>query len=190
MYNTAVGEKIEGGTFTIEERLGQFAAAGVSMVVDTLTIQTVVSVGNWGISKGLKGIVTNTGDDAARGVVKSGGDEVARGIVNGSADVGKDGFESFKEFKKIYGSAGKGKAWHHIVEQNPTNIKMFGPKAIHSIKNMIKLPHGAGSIHAKVSGYYSSTYLNSGMRVRDYASTLSFQDQYKFGIEILKRFGY
>ncbi|MDN3512727.1 MAG: putative toxin [Candidatus Jettenia sp.] len=79
MYNTAVGEKIEGGTFTIEERSGQFAAAGVSMVVDTLTIQTVVSIGKWGINSGsniLRETLTNTGDDAARGVVKSGGDDV------------------------------------------------------------------------------------------------------------------
>ena len=31
---------------------------------------------------------------------------------------------------------------------------------------------------------------DKGVRVRDYVNTLSFEEQYKFGIEILKRFGW
>ncbi|PWG78091.1 hypothetical protein DDR33_24040 [Pararcticibacter amylolyticus] len=53
------------------------------------------------------------------------------------------------------GSAGAGKACH-IVEQTPGNINQFGAQAIHNSENLTKLPHGAGTIHARVSGYYSS----------------------------------
>ena len=107
----------------------------------------------------------------------------------GGSKVGK-GYSSFAAFKKAEGAAGDGMAWHHIVEQNADNIAKFGAEKIHNTKNLIKLPHGKGSIHAKVSGYYSSIYQNTGMRVRDYVNTLSYDEQYKFGIEILKRFGW
>ena len=49
---------------------------------------------------------------------------------------------------------------------------------------------GKGSIHAKVTGYYNSQMWDKGVRVRDYVNTLSFEKQYKFGIEVLKRFGW
>ncbi|MBL7758264.1 MAG: hypothetical protein JNL59_12750, partial [Chitinophagaceae bacterium] len=78
------------------------------------------------------------------------------GISGWFRKAGGTGFNSFNEFKSVYGSAGKGKAWHHIVEQNPANIAKFGAQRIHNTENLIRLEHGAGSIHAKVSGYYSS----------------------------------
>ncbi len=49
----------------------------------------------------------------------------------------------------------------------------FGVRKIHNTKNLIRLPNGKGSIHAKVSGYYSSYYKDSHIRVRDYVKTLS-----------------
>ena len=112
-----------------------------------------------------------------------------KAIIKGGSKAGK-GYSSFAASKKAEGAAGDGMAWHHIVEQNADNIAKFGAEKIHNTKNLIKLPHGKGSIHAKVSGYYSSIYQNTGMRVRDYVNTLSYDEQYKFGIEILKRFGW
>ena len=61
---------------------------------------------------------------------------------------------------------------------------------IHNINNMVKLPHGKGSIHAKVTGHYNSRWRNTNMRVRDHINTLSFEEQYEYGIEILKQFGW
>lgn len=66
----------------------------------------------------------------------------------------------------------------------------FGVRKIHNTKNLIRLPNGKGSIHAKVSGYYSSYYKDSHIRVRDYVKTLSFDEQYNFGINVLKQFGW
>ena len=70
------------------------------------------------------------------------------------------------------GSAGDGCAWHHIVEQTKNNIERFGAESIHNTNNIIKLPNGAGTIHAKVSGYYSSKQpFTGGKTVRQWLSS-------------------
>jgi len=111
-------------------------------------------------------------------------------LASPAAKTSTQGFKSFSAFKRTMGSAGEGQAWHHIVEQNPANIVKFGPEAIHNAGNVIKLPHGAGSIHAKVSGHYNSLMPGTSMRVRDYVNTLNYQQQYQYGLDVLKRFGY
>lgn len=89
------------------------------------------------------------------------------------------------------GPAGPGQAWHHIVEQTPGNLAKFGNQTIHNTGNLMKLPHGAGSIHARVSGYYSSIQpFTGGQTVRQWLSTQSYQSQYNFGIKTLKQFGW
>ena len=76
------------------------------------------------------------------------------------------------------------------MEQNPSDLARFDAERIHNTNNLIKLPNGKGSIHAKVTEYYNSQMWNKGVRVRDYVNTLSFEEQYKFGIEVLKKFGW
>ena len=111
-------------------------------------------------------------------------------VASQVAEGAGQGFKSFSAFKNAMGTAGKGNAWHHIVEQHADNIAKFGAESIHNSSNLIKLPSGAGSIHAKVTGYYNSLMPGTGMRVRDYVKTLSYEQQYQFGIEVLKRFGW
>jgi len=118
------------------------------------------------------------------------GSEAVKPLTQFAANTSPQGFKSFSAFKRVLGPAGKGQAWHHVVEQNPANIAKFGPEAIHNKGNLIKLPHGAGSIHAKVSGHYNSLMPGTSMRVRDYVNTLNFQQQYQYGLDVLKRFGY
>ena len=113
-----------------------------------------------------------------------------KGLNYGKGIASSKGFSSYYAFKKAMGPAGKGMAWHHIVEQNPANLARFGPEAIHNTSNIIKLPNGAGSIHAKISGYYSSKIPGTNMLVRDYVKTLSFEEQNNFGINALKKFGW
>jgi hypothetical protein len=91
------------------------------------------------------------------------------------------------------GPAGEGYAWHHIVEQTASNVARFGPDAVHSLDNVVRLPSGAGSIHARLSGFYSSIQPavtgSTTMTVRQWSSTQSFQQQYEFGIKVLQSFG-
>lgn len=100
-------------------------------------------------------------------------------------------FSSFSAFKRAMGPAGPGQAWHHVIEQNASNVAKFGPEAIHNTGNLMKLPHGAGSIHAKVSGFYSSKQpFTAGQTVRQWVGNQSYQQQYDFGIKTLNQFGW
>jgi hypothetical protein len=100
-------------------------------------------------------------------------------------------FNSFTAFKRFNGAAGKGQAWHHIVEQNANNIERFGAKTINVEQNLMRLPHGKGSLHSKVSGYYSSKQpFTNGKTVRQWLNSKSYQEQYDFGLQTLKKFGW
>lgn len=111
-------------------------------------------------------------------------------IFSKSKESVSQGFSSFNAFKRAHGAAGKGYAWHHIVEQHSDNVAKFGAESIHNVNNLIKLPHGAGTIHAKVTGHYNSLMPGTSMRVRDYVKGLSYEKQYQYGIDVLKRFGW
>ena len=112
-------------------------------------------------------------------------------VTSKAAKASMQGFKSFSSFKRVMGPAGKGQAWHHIVEQTPGNLAKFGNQTIHNTNNLVKLPHGAGSIHTRISGYYSSIQpFTGGLTVRQWLSTQSYQSQYNFGIQILKNFGW
>ena len=105
------------------------------------------------------------------------------------AALGSAGYATFEQFKKAVGRAGDGKAWHHIVEQNQTNISRFGGKAIHNLHNIVKISHGADTLHSKISGYYSSVQkFTNGMTVRQWLSSKSYEEQWKFGLDILTKF--
>jgi RHS repeat-associated protein len=110
--------------------------------------------------------------------------------IQNNNETNSKGYNSFAAFKKDYGSAGEGMNWHHIVEQTPSNIAKFGPEKIHNINNLVKIPGGKGSIHAKISAYYSSKqYFTGKMTVRQWLSTKSYSEQYEFGLQTLKKFG-
>jgi len=103
-------------------------------------------------------------------------------------------FKSFYLFKKAFGPAGKGRAWHHIVQQHKHNIKKFGAERIHNTQNLVNLPHGRGTVHNALSDLYNSKTAYSvvngkKVRVREWLRTQSFAEQYQFGIDQLKRLG-
>lgn len=99
-------------------------------------------------------------------------------------------FKSFPAYKDAMGKAGKGMAWHHIVEQNPSNKAKFAPEMLHNTRNLIKLEDTKGSIHRKISGYYSSKQdFSRPLTVREWLSKKSFEYQYNYGIDKLKEFG-
>ena len=60
-----------------------------------------------------------------------------------------------------------------------------------NIDNLVKIPGGKGSLHAKISGHYSSKPDNlQGLTVRQWLSTKSFEEQYEYGIKMLKKYGW
>ena len=82
-----------------------------------------------------------------------------RGVLNLltgiSTNTLQKSFSTYREFKKVYGSAGEGFEWHHIVEQRSLNVERFGAERIHNIDNIVALPK---SLHRKISGFYTSKY--------------------------------
>ena len=99
------------------------------------------------------------------------------------------GFSTFKDFKDAFGAAGPGQAWHHIVEQT-INSGKFAAEILQNPANLLKLPHGKGAIHMKISGFYSSRpRFAGGLTVRQWLSKKTFKEQFEFGIKTIKRFG-
>lgn len=97
------------------------------------------------------------------------------------------GFETFKKLKDYLGSAGEHNDWHHIVEQSQIAKSGFLPQQINNTSNIIAVDH---SIHMKITGYYNSILdFTGGLRVRDWLAGQSFQDQYEFGLDVLRKFG-
>lgn len=100
------------------------------------------------------------------------------------------GFSSFSALKRHLGPAGSGHAWHHIVEQTPANVTRFGAQSIHNTANVVRLPNVAGSIHRKISGFYSSKQpFTGGQTVRQWLAPQSFEAQRAFGLQTIERFG-
>ena len=97
------------------------------------------------------------------------------------------GFDSYSAFKNEYGSASKyvnNGEWHHIVEQQTVKNGINPGVSVYNTQNTVAIPK---ELHVKISGYYSSTY-TQGMTVRQYVNTLSYEQQYKFGLDVLTKF--
>lgn len=97
------------------------------------------------------------------------------------------GFDSYSAFKKEYGKASdyvNNGEWHHIVEQNTVEKGINSAQSVYNTQNTVAIPK---ELHVKISGYYSSNY-TQGLTVRQYVNTLSYEQQYRFGIEVLTKF--
>jgi hypothetical protein len=123
-------------------------------------------------------------------------------------------YNSYSNFQKDYGTANSysikygnssnGKyEWHHIVEQCQIGKSNVVAQDVYSIDNTISL---GCDTHKAVSSIYSTNIENLGkyeinglenlfnnvyghQTVRSYLSTLSFDEQYSFRIQILKLLG-
>jgi hypothetical protein len=101
------------------------------------------------------------------------------------------GFKSFGKFKEVFGEAGEGRAWHHIVEQSQQS--KFGPDMVQNPQNIAAVAEGAGRVHRRVTGFYNSKQpdlTGSGeLTVRQWLNAKSFEEQYGFGLSVLNYFG-
>jgi hypothetical protein len=101
---------------------------------------------------------------------------------------GKQAFKNMKAFRKYYGSAGKDMHWHHIVGQHGKNIFQFGAEKIHNAGNIVKIP---AKIHSKINAHYASRLpgMPKGMTVRSWLSKFPMDVQYKYGVQIMRKYG-
>ena len=112
------------------------------------------------------------------------------GVTTAATSITKGGgarFSSFNALKRSLGSAGRGKQWHHIVEQCQIGKSGFSKYWIQNSNNVINI---SNSVHSKVSAYYNSVHrFTNGMRFRDWLSGQSFKTQYEWGIKVLRMYG-
>lgn len=100
-------------------------------------------------------------------------------------------FPSYRAFRKAdlvkrFGSAGEGYEYHHIVEQNDANAAQFTPEQIHSTENIVRIPT---AIHREISAEYSRNLFDEGIRLRVFLRNKPFDEQFRFGVDVLKRYG-
>ncbi|MEQ2543269.1 RHS repeat-associated core domain-containing protein, partial [Lachnospiraceae bacterium CLA-AA-H183] len=117
--------------------------------------------------------------------------KISESVDESGRDIVPDkGFSSFKDLKTHLDSPGDGKVWHHIVEQSQITGSGFSSEQVNNINNVIAIPHGKGSIHAKISGYYSSKqFFTGGKTVRQWLAGQDFKTQFDFGMNLLKEYG-
>lgn len=96
-------------------------------------------------------------------------------------------FKSFRALKEYLGSPGENKQWHHIVEQCQISKSGFDVGDINKVDNVIAVD---AATHAKISGYYNtSTFeFTNGLKVRDWLAGKSYEEQYQFGLDVLRMF--
>lgn len=93
-------------------------------------------------------------------------------------------FKSWSEMRSMLGSAGKGYDWHHIVERRLADDGTFPPEVIHATDNVVALPR---KVHRCVTNKMQSNWAARAMRRRYVVGSLGFQDQYNFGLDLIRR---
>lgn len=101
-------------------------------------------------------------------------------------------FNSKNALIDYLGKAGPGYEWHHIVEQAQIGKRAnFSVSKIQNTANIIKLPAGSrDKVHNILSALYSSKTAYSGNKtVRDWLASKSFDEQFKFGLDQIRKYG-
>lgn len=176
-----VFDAIDAALYLLE---GEYAEAGLS----AMSLVPYAGIGS-GVSR-----VTNTASDYIRSIERR--KDLSKLVDKGIGSIddilidGQKGYGSFASFKYHNGGrAGDGKAWHHIVEQvqGKASRSGFSSELINNPANLIPLTNEE---HKLITRYYNSVYdAVSGMKVRDYMSSLSYEEQYEFGLKAMKNLG-
>lgn len=99
-----------------------------------------------------------------------------------------EGYSSFSAAKRAMGSPGEGNVFDHVVEQSQIGRSGFAPEEIHNPFNMNPVSARANQLKAN---YYSTKQpFTGGGTVRDWLTGQSFQDQYEFGMDVLRQIAF
>ena len=134
------------------------------------------------------------GSAGALGIASAGAVAAVGATAVAATAGGGIAFDTFAKLKNYLGSAGPGRVWHHIVEQcQGLNTRAgFSAKWIHNTNNIVNI---SSQIHGKISAFYSSvptdlSFVDTGGKVfRNWLNTMSFEQQYEWGIRVMKYLG-
>ena len=100
-------------------------------------------------------------------------------------------FDSLKSYMNARQGKMNGYAWHHLVEQNQRLIwnSGFDVRDINSVRNVIHIPHGSGTLHQAITDMFARPYgdLTDGLPLRKYLSKIgmSFDEQLELNLGML-----
>ena len=100
-------------------------------------------------------------------------------------------FSSFNAFKKdllgkVFGPAGDGYEYHHIVEQGGAGLDDLPAGLMDSTENVVKIPR---LLHEEINAEYGKYYEDTGKTLRDWLSTQPYEVRRAEGIEVMRRIG-
>lgn len=102
------------------------------------------------------------------------------------------GYSSFTKLREDLGDPERTQNWHHIVEQEQMekNLSGFTSTQVNNTNNIVSIPSGSKSPHAKISEYYGSVQdFTGGKTVREWLKGKSFEEQWEFGMKQLREYG-
>ena len=118
---------------------------------------------------------------------------VGTAIRAGMAYTVRNGFTTFARFKGKFGNAKPSYQWHHIVEQATIKKKSWDPRAIHNPQNLIQIPT---RVHQKCGNSWMArknvnafVIRSGGNTMRNHIHSLSFTQQHRIGVDLLKLCG-
>lgn len=118
-------------------------------------------------------------------------DEMDKGPRDRRAKTGDarcfDSFERAKAYMHKHGTSRQsGWQWHHIVGQHSANKAKFGGHDLHCSDNLVYVSRER---HKKLNSYYMRKHdFTGGKRFYQWLSPMSFDEQYRRGQEVLRRF--
>jgi hypothetical protein len=100
-------------------------------------------------------------------------------------------FSSFDAFKKdllgkVFGPAGDGCEYHHIVEQGGAGLDGLPAGLMDSTANVVKIPR---LLHEEITAEYGRYYEDTGKTLRDWLSTQPYEVRRAKGIEVMHDLG-
>ena len=102
------------------------------------------------------------------------------------------GYSSFTKLREDLGDPERTQNWHHIVEQEQMEKELSGftSTQVNNTNNIVSIPSGSKSPHAKISEYYGSVQdFTGGKTVREWLKGKSFEEQWEFGMKQLREYG-
>jgi hypothetical protein len=93
---------------------------------------------------------------------------------------------SLAELQRAASEPGPGYEIHHVVEQKAARRAGYSEEMIESQVNRVRIPKYR---HEQITGYYNGYDRDLGMSPREYLRERTWQEQYEFGLEVLKDYG-
>ena len=185
-----IGEPIDGANAIIYLMRGDKLNAALSSI-------SMIPIAGWASTGGKVTLkVVDNADDAAKIIARVGKTATKLdNIVNISRTHNKilsnvigssRSFDNVNDLNKFLGSAGSGRAWHHIVPQSSIGKNGITAKMVHNTDNIINIPKDS---HEIINGIYAGGSIRHGLdsgRLRDLLGGGSFDEQFRNGIDILK----